>query len=158
MSWDNGTIGGLLAAEQYKSGRIGPEPLQALVATARHNQATADQPVPREITLATPVTDWATSQTLVTGAGRLFKVRVENKSTDSIYAVFADSVIQQVIAAVVVPIGAATVATTAEATLFADPGVTGEAFATSLICRVRKIDGTGTTAAANTVVVKVLVG
>lgn len=159
MSWDNGTIGGLLAGEQYKAGRIGSEPLNALVAAARHNQPAADQPVPREITLATPATDWITTQTLVSSAGRLYKVRIENLSADPVFAVFADNVIAQIIAAVTVPARiSATIASVAEATFFQDPHVTGERFLTSLLCRIMKIDGTGTTAAAAGQTVKVLVG
>ena len=159
MSWDNGTIGSLLAAEQVKKGRIGPEPLQALVATARHNQPAADQPVPREITLATPVTAWDTSQVLVTGPGRLYRVRVENMSADIVFAFFADSVIAQVIAAVRVPaaITAGTTASASEAVFFSDPHVTGELFVTSLLCKIFKLDGTGNVAAV-TQTVKVLVG
>ena len=159
MSWDNGTIGGLLAGEQYKAGRIGPEPLKALVATARGNQPAADQPVPHEITLATPVSGWDTTQTLVSAAGRLYKVRIENLSADPVFAIFADNVIAQVIAAVTVPARiSSTVPSTVEATFFQDPHVTGERFLTSLLCRMFKIDGTGSTAAAAGQTVKVLVG
>lgn len=155
MSWDNGTIGGLLAAENQKAGRIGPEPLHALIATARHNQAAQDQPVPREITL----TNLTTVQTAVTGAGRLYKVRVENLSADIVFVVLSDSVVLQIIGAVKVAARvSATVATTAEATFFEDNIVTGESFVTSLLARAFRLDGTGNVAAATGVTVKVLVG
>lgn len=155
MSWDNGTIGGLLAAEQQKVGRIGPEPLQALVATARHNQAAQDQPVPREVSL----TDLTTVQTVVSGAGRLYKVRVQNLTADIVFVVLSDSVVLQIIGAVKVAARvSASIPTTAEAVFFEDNIVTGESFATSLLARAFKLDGTGNVAAAAGVSVKVLVG
>ena len=155
MAWDNGTIGGLLGAENQKAGRIGPEPLQGLIATARHNQAAQDQPVPREITL----TDLTTVQTVVTGAGRLYKARVQNLSADPVFVVLSDNVVLQIIGAVKCAARvSATVATTAEVTFFEDNIVTGESFATSLLARAFKIDGVGNVAAAVGVTVKVLVG
>jgi len=44
-----------------------------------------------------------------------------------------------------------------EATFFSDPAGVGEVFATSLLCRSFKIDGTGNVGAADGVTVKALI-
>jgi hypothetical protein len=155
MSWDNGTIGGLLAVEQYKLGRIGPEPLQGLVGAARHNQASQDQLVPREVSTAAT----GTAVVLVTGAGRLFKMRVENLTTDIIFVVIADNVAAQTICAGRAPARvSSSVPSVCEVTCYEDPHVVGVAFSTSLRVRAFILDGTGTTTAASGVTVKLLVG
>jgi hypothetical protein len=155
MAWDNGTIAGLLAGEQYKTGRIGPCALQGLVASARHFQAAIDQPVPREITLS----NLTTVQIASASAGRLYRARIENLSADIVFVVLSDNVDLQIIAALkVIARVSATVATTAEATWFEDNIVTGVAFATSLRARAFKLDGVGNVAAASGVTVKLLVG
>lgn len=159
MAWDNGTTESLLRSENNKVGRIGSQPLMGLIRAARDNQGQADQPAPRTIVLSSPVTDWATTQTLASGPGRLYRVRIDNLTADIVFAIFADSVIAQVIGAV--RVGArisSTVATSAEVTFFEDPNVTGERYVTSLLARAFKLDGTGSTAAATGLTLTVLVG
>lgn len=156
MAWDNGTVDALRNAENQKPGRIGSQPLMGLIRAARDNQGQAEQPVPREVNVASAI---STAVVAVTGAGRLYKVRIENLTTDTIFVVIADNVAAQTIAAGKCPPRiSATVPSTCEVTLFEDPGVTGVAFATSLRVRAFIIDGTGTTTASAGVSVKLLVG
>lgn len=156
MSWESGFVDALRKAQNQKVGRIGPEPLEGSIASARHNEGQANQLTPREVTI---VNANGTAQVAATGAGRVFKIRVDNLSADIVFVVVSDSVDLQIIAAAKAPARiSATVQQGAESTSFEDPHVTGVAFATS--CRVRafKLDGTGNVGAANGVTVTLLLG
>lgn len=156
MAWDNGNVSALLMAQNQKVGRIGPQPLMGLVRSARDNQGQADQPNPREVTITNAN---GTAQVAVTGAGRLFKIRVDNLTADIVFVVCSDSVDLQIIAAAKAAARiSATVAQGAESTNFEDPNVTGTLFSTSLRVRAFKLDGTGNVGAANGVTVTLLVG
>lgn len=145
--WNPGTIQDLLDREQYKPGRVGMEPFRGLLMAERQVQASFDLGNPATTVISNVN---GTSQIISSAAGRLYKVRVENLTADPIYLILADSVIAQVIGAVkAVARVSASVPTVVEATWYEDPAGCGETFATSLICRAFKIDGTGTTQAAN---------
>jgi hypothetical protein len=156
MAWNPGTIQGLLANEQYKLGRVGPEPFRGLLAGVQQMQAAVDLENPAVVNITNAD---ETSQTIKSSPGRLYKLRVENLTADIVFVIVADGVIAQVIGAVKAEARiSASVPSVAEVTFFADPKSVGEAFATSLLVRAFKLDGTGSTGAADGVSVQALVG
>lgn len=147
MAWNPGTIQTLLDTEQYNVGRIGMDPLRGMLQAVLQAQPGFDLGNPA-VTIITDAN--GTSQTIKSAAGRLYRLRVENLTADIVFVIVADSVIAQVIGAVKVAARvSATVPSTAIVNFYEDPAGVGESFATSLICRAFKLDGTGTTGAAN---------
>jgi hypothetical protein len=147
MAWNAGTIQTLIDTEQYNVGKIGMDPIRGMIGAAVQAEAAFDLGDPS----VTSITDAnGTTQTIKASPGRLYRLRVENLSADIVFVIVADSVIAQVIGAVKVPARlSSTVPSTAIVNFYEDPAGVGETFATSLICRAFKLDGTGSTGAAN---------
>lgn len=153
--WNPGTIQTLQDQEQYKLGRVGQDPFMGLLAAVRQAQPSFDFGNPSEVIITNAN---GTSQTISASAGRLYKLRIENLTADIVFVIVADGVIAQVIgAARAAARVSSTVPSVAEVTFFADPAGAGEIFATSLLVRAFKLDGTGSTGAADGVTVKALI-
>lgn len=154
MAWNPGTIQDLMDREQYNVGRIGMDPLRGLIGAQQQARQSFDFGNPSVTTISNAN---GTSQTISSAAGRLYRLRVENLTADIVFVIVADSVIAQVIGAVKLAARvSATVPTTAHVNFYEDPAGVGEIFSTSLICRAFKLDGTGSTGAANGVTVYAL--
>lgn len=154
MSWNAGTIQTLQDLEQYKLGRVGQDPFTGLLAAVKQAQPSFDFGNP---SLTTILNANGTSQTISSAAGRLYRLRIENLTADIVFVIVADSVIAQVIGAGRAAARiSATVPSVTEVTFFADPAGVGEVFATSLLVRAFKLDGTGSTGADNGVTVTAL--
>ncbi len=153
--WNPGTVQGLLDREQYKLGRVGQDPFVGVVAAVRQAQPSFDFGNPSEVIISNAN---GTSQTISASGGRLYKLRIENLTTDIVFVIVADSVIAQVIGAVRAAARvSSSVPSVTEVTFFSDPAGVGEIFATSLLVRAFKLDGTGSTGADNGVTVKALI-
>jgi hypothetical protein len=156
MAWNAGTIQTLFDREQYNVGRIGMDPLNGMLMAVKQAQQAVDLGNPSVTTILNADEN---SQTIVTGAGRLYRLRVENLTAAIVFVIVADSVIAQVIGAVKVRARvSATVPSTAIVNFFEDTAGVGETFATSLIVRAFQLDGTGNTGAADGVTVHALTG
>jgi hypothetical protein len=149
MSWDNGTIGGLLAGEQYKTGMVGSHALKAVVQAARDNQARADQPVPAQ----SSITDAnGTAQTLRGSAGRLYLIRVVNTDNDAISVTLTDGGTTIVVGGCTCPAGATGNPGVCEVAFFGGAKGAGQSILTDLRVRAYKSsDGTTPADAGNTV-------
>lgn len=85
--WNPGTVGELLAAEQYKGGFTGSHLMQAVIRAARDNQGAQDQPNPAKSSVSNAN---GTAQTLRASAGRLYHARIVNTDDDAVNVVFSD--------------------------------------------------------------------
>lgn len=159
--WNPGTVQDLIDRAQYNTGRVGMEPIRAVIGAAVANQGSVDQGNPAPSSVSGAVT-WTTAQTLRASPGRLYHLRVVNTDTNAVNVILYDSTTTFIIggctvAAQIAASGSiAAIPGVAEVAFFASPQGAGQNILTSLLVRaVLASDGT-TAATTSTLTVTAL--
>jgi len=158
MSWNPGIIADILGREPTKLGRVGSEPINAIITAVRDNQPAIDI-LPPSFSSVTNTND--TAQTLRASAGRLYWMRVVNTSAAAINVVLSDGGNTIIVGGCVVPAqiaasgNIAAIPGVAEVSFFAGAHGVGQIITTDLRVRAFTLSD-GTTGAAAGVTVTVL--